>query len=325
MSSVSGSNGHVGMHEKLGAALVFGSAFFWSFGGALARYLAMEDSWAVIFWRCLFAAMFLFFFMLFRDGWRGTVSLFRNMGWPGGIVALSFTIATTCFIVAINYTTVANVVLIQAGVPLFAALGSRIFYGEHVSAFTWTAIAAVIAGVAIMMSKSLDGSVSPIGDALALTIALVFAATTVLTRRYPEVRMTPAACLGGLVAAVIASTQAVTLVVTPSQIGILYVFGVFNLGLGMALFITGARLIPSALAALLGTAETMLSPVWVAIFEGEIPDKRAIIGGTLILAALIAYLMTEFRRQRKRLAAGGIVDFGGQNREAEGSFTIRKG
>ena len=134
-------------------------------------------------------------------------------------------------------------------------------------------------------------------------IALVFATTTVLTRRYPNVRMTPAACLGGVVAALIASTQAVTLAVTPEQLGILYVFGVFNLGLGMALFVTGARLIPSALAALLGTAETMLSPVWVAIFNGEIPDVRAIIGGTLILAALLAYLTAEFRRQQKLAAA----------------------
>lgn len=295
--------GSFGSQEKTGAVLVFGSAFFWSFGGAIARFLAMDDAWAVIFWRCLFAAIFLLFFMLFRDGAKGTILLFRNMGWPGAVVAASFTIATTSFIVAIQYTTVANVVLIQAGVPLLAALMSRIVYKERISSLTWGAIAAVIAGVAIMMSKSLDGSISPKGDALALTIALVFAATTVLTRRYPNVRMTPAACVGGFTAALIASTQAATLAVTPGQFGILYVFGVFNLGLGMALFVTGARLVPSALAALLGTAETMLSPVWVAISDGEVPDIRAIIGGTLILAALLSYLGAEYVRQQ-RLSRG---------------------
>lgn len=292
-----------GLTEKTGAAMVFGSAFFWSFGGAIARFLAMDDSWAVIFWRCLFTSVFLFIFMLFRDGLKGTLLLFRNMGWPGLVVALSFTTATTSFIVAIHYTTVANVVLIQAGVPLFAALASWIFYRERISRLTWVAIGMVILGVAVMMSKSLDGSISPIGDTLALTIALVFAATTVLTRRFPDVRMTPAACAGGLVASLIASTQAITLAVTPEQFGILYVFGVFNLGLGMVLFVTGARLVPSALAALLGTAETMLSPLWVAIFNGEIPDIRAIIGGTMILVALIGYLSAEFRRQQK-IAAG---------------------
>lgn len=299
MSHTTDAAGQFGFSEKTGAAMVFGSAFFWSFGGAIARFLAMDDTWAVIFWRCLFASVFLFVFMLFRDGFRGTLLLFRGMSWPGAVVAFSFTIATTCFIVAISYTTVANVVLIQAGVPLLAALMSWIFYREKVSAFTWASIVTVIAGVAIMMSQSLSTHISPVGDALALMIALVFAGTTVLTRRYPNVRMTPAACAGGLLAALIASTQAITLAVTPTQLGILYIFGVFNLGLGMVLFVTGARLIPSALAALLGTAETMLGPVWVAIFDGEIPDTRAIIGGTLILAALLAYLVAEFRKQQK--------------------------
>nr|WP_316657096.1 DMT family transporter [uncultured Gellertiella sp.] len=287
--------------EKAGAVMVFGSAFFWSFGGALSRLLALPDGWTVIFWRCLFASIFLLLFMFFRDGLRGTRALFAGMGWPGAMVATSFTIATTCFILAIQHTTVANVVLIQAGVPLFAALMNWIFNRERISALTWGAIAAVISGVAIMMSQSLTRSISPVGDTLALVIALVFAGTTVLTRRYPNVRMTPAACAGSFAAALIASTQAITLAVTAPQLGILYVFGVFNLGIGMVLFVTGARLIPSALAALLGTAETMLGPLWVAIFNGEIPEIRAIIGGTLILASLLVYLTAEFRRQQRGL------------------------
>lgn len=284
--------------ERVGALLVFGSAFFWSFGGAIARFLDVTDSWTIVFWRNFFAAVFLIAFMLLRDGPRGTIALYRNMGWPGLVVACTFATATTCFIIAISYTTVANVVLLQAGVPLFAALMSRIFFGERITTLTWSAIAAVIAGVAIMVSGSFSGSVSPIGDALALTIAIVFATTTVVTRRYTNVRMTPAASLGALVACVISATQASTLLVPFDQFALLFVFGTFNLGLGMALFVTGARLIPSALAALLGTGETMLAPVWVAVIHGEIPSERAIWGGLVILAALITYLGAEFRRQQ---------------------------
>ncbi|MDI7862197.1 DMT family transporter [Rhizobiaceae bacterium n13] len=284
--------------ERMGAALVFGSAFFWSFGGAIARYLDISDSWTIVFWRCIFAGLFLLTFMLLRDGPRGTVELFRNMGWPGMAVGLSFATASTSFIIAISYTTVANVVLIQAGVPLLAALMAWIFYRERVSLFTWAAIAAVILGVAIMVSGSLTGSVSPIGDALALLIATVFALTTVITRRYTNVRMTPAACLGAWMACTIAATQAASLSVTAGEMGLLVVFGALNLGLGMALFVTGARLIPSALAALLGTAETMLAPIWVAVIHGEVPNNRAITGGAIILAALLSYLWVQFRHQR---------------------------
>ncbi|APG83248.1 DMT family transporter [Sinorhizobium americanum] len=285
-------------NEKLGALLVFGSAFFWSFGGAIARFLDIPDSWTIVFWRCLFAGLFLLTFMLVRDGPRGTLSLFRGMGWPGIAVGLCFTTASTSFIIAISYTTIANVVLLGAGVPLFAALISWVLFRERVSRFTWGAIGAVIFGVAIMVSESLTGAVSPVGDALALLIPVVFAFATVITRRYPHVRMTPATCFGCFAASAIAASQSSGLSVTSGEIALLFAFGAFNLGLGMALFVTGARLVPSALAALLGTAETVLGPVWVAIIHGEVPSGRTIIGGTFIFLALLAYLFNEFRRQQ---------------------------
>jgi drug/metabolite transporter (DMT)-like permease len=284
---------------RLGAGLVFGSALVWSFGGALARFLPGLDSWTVVFWRCLFAALFLLAFMLVRDGPRGTMRLFAHMGLPGLYVAFSFATASTCFILAIGYTTVANVVLIQAGVPLLAALMAWIFYRENISLFTWAAILAVILGVAIMVYSSLGAVGSFTGIALAILIAVVFAGTTVVTRRYTAVRMSPAACLGSALACLVAATQAPALAVdTAFQFGILFLLGACNLGLGMALFVTGARLIPSAVAALLGTMETVLSPVWVGIIHGEIPAASTIIGGVFVLIALLAYLTHELKRQQ---------------------------
>ena len=49
---------------------------------------------------------------------------------------------------------------------------------------------------------------------------------------------------------------------------------------------------------MLGTAETMLSPVWVAIFHGEIPGIETIIGGTILLLALLGYLYSTLRKQQ---------------------------
>ena len=289
-----------GQHSTTqGAALVLGSAIVWSFGGTLARFLSIEDGWTIVFWRSLFAAVFLISFMLLRDGPRGSVTLFRNMGLPGIAVGLCFAIASTSFILALAYTTVANIVLIQAGVPLIAALISWIVFRERVSLLTWLAIAAVIGGVAIMVSDSIGGTVSPIGDALAVLIAFVFALATVITRRYAHVRMTPAACFGTIVAGTVAAIMASGLSVTLPELGILVTFGALNFGLGLAFFVTGARLIPSALAALLGTAETILAPLWVALIHGEIPSLNTIVGGTVVLVALLSYLSVEMWRQRR--------------------------
>jgi drug/metabolite transporter (DMT)-like permease len=86
-------------------------------------------------------------------------------------------------------------------VPLFAALIAWLVFRERVRFATWLAIAAVILGVAIMVSDAFTGRVSPIGDGLALLIATSLSIATVITRRYSHVGMTPATCLAALLAA----------------------------------------------------------------------------------------------------------------------------
>jgi drug/metabolite transporter (DMT)-like permease len=226
------------------------------------------------------------------------------MGLPGIAVAICFATASSCFIIAIAHTTVANVVLMQAGVPLIAALLAFLLFGEKVAPATWAAIAAVICGVAIMVSESFDGSVSPIGDGLALLIAFAFSTATVITRRFSHVRMTPATCLGTVIAGAFAATQAGSLAVDGHDMAWLFAFGALNLGLGLACFAMGARLIPAAFAALLGTFETLLAPVWVWLVHGEVPSARTIVGGAVIFVALLVHIGLEFKRMSRPQRAG---------------------
>ncbi len=285
--------------DARGAWLVFGAAATWSFGGAIARFLSVTDSWTIIFWRSLCAAIFLLGFMIQRDGLRGTSRLFRDMGWAGIGVGMCFATASTSFIIALSHTTVANILLMQAGSPLFAALLMFLLFRERVGAGTWVAIAAVMAGIAVMVSDSLDGSVSPIGDGLALLIALVFALATVLTRRNAHVRMMPAVCLGTLITLVAGFTFAGSLQVSAADAAWLFVFGALNLALGMMFFVTGVRLLPAAVAALLSTAEPVLGPVWVWLVHGEVPVGRTLLGGAIVIGALLAHLAWQMRQTRQ--------------------------
>ena len=286
------------MHmERRGALLVFGSASVWSFGGAIARFLETRDSWVIVFWRSVFAAAFLLGFMLYKEGPATTRRLFAAMGLPGVGVALCFATASTSFVVALSYTTVANVLLMQAGVPLIAALLGFLLFRERVSLATWAAIAAVIAGVAIMVSSSLGGAVSPLGDGLALLIAAVFACATVITRRHADVAMMPAVCLVTVIAALVSGSLVSRFAVSGTDLGLLFLFGAANLGLGMALFVTGARLLPSALAALIGTAEPVLGPIWVWLIHSELPGARTLLGGSVVFLALLSHLAWQFHQQ----------------------------
>ena len=285
--------------DRRGALLVFGSAAVWSFGGAIARFLSVADSWTVIFWRSIAAAVFLVGFMLQREGWRGTRQLFASMGLPGVGVALCFATASTAFVVALAYTSVANILLMQAGAPLFAALMAFVLFGERASAATWVAILAVMAGVAVMVSDSVAGRVSPIGDGLALLISVAFAGATVLTRRHANVRMMPAVCLGTLIAATVAAALASSMRVGVADAALLFVFGALNLGLGMALFVTGVRRLPAAVAALIGVAEPVLGPVWVWLVHGEVPSGRTLLGGSAVIVALLLHLGWQFRQHNQ--------------------------
>lgn len=288
-----------GADARRGVMLVFGAALAWSFGGAIARGLEVNDPWTIIAWRSFFAAVFLLGFMLWRDGPTGTVRLFRTMGMPGIGVALCFATASISFVVALGYTSVANILLMQAGVPLIAALLGVVFLREAVDRVTWGAIMAVIAGIGVMVSDSFAANVSFIGDGLALLIAIVFAAATVITRRYSGVRMTPAVCLGVIIGTLVGVSLSSGLIVSARDFGLLFLFGAFNLGLGMAMFATGARLIPSALAALISTMEPVFGPIWVWLIHAEVPAPRTLMGGGVVFLALICHILWQWRQSRR--------------------------
>ena len=285
--------------DKRGALLVFGAAAVWSFGGAIARYLTVSDSWTIIFWRSVCAAAFLLGFMLWRNGPRGTRALFASMGFAGIGVGMCFATASILFVVALRYTTVANILLMQAGAPLFAALLTFLFFGERISNATWVAIAAVMGGVGIMVSDALAGRISPMGDGLAIIMSIAFASAAVLTRRHANVGMMPAVFLGTVIAVAISGSQATDLHVSLRDAGLLFVFGALNLALGMVLFVTGVRLLPAAIAALISTAEPVLGPVWVWLVHKEIPNSRTLVGGAVVVVALLLHIGWQFRQQQQ--------------------------
>lgn len=279
---------------RLGLGLVAASAIVWSTGGMIARFIEMDDPWSVVFWRSLFAAAFLLAFMLLREGPAESVAMFRRMGWPGLGVASCFAIASTSFVVALQYTTVANLLLIQAGAPLIAAVLAWVLFGEKVRADTWLAIAGVLTGIAIMVSGSLTGKVSPIGDGLSLLVTTCFATATVITWRWSHIPMVPAVLLATVIAAIISGSM-VPEWPSLSDGWLLFLFGAFNLGLGLALFVTGTKRVTAAVAALVGTLEPVLGPVWVWLAHGEEPERRTLIGGAFVITALVFYLLGRWR------------------------------
>jgi drug/metabolite transporter (DMT)-like permease len=281
--------------RRRGLLLVAAAATCWSTGGLIAR-LVDPDPWTTIFWRGTFCALFLLGVLAVTD--RGRLrELFRRMGWPGIAMALCFATASTCFIVALERTSVANTLIIQSTGPFAAGLLGWLWMGERVRAHGWLAMTAALGGSAIMVSGSFaSGTIE--GDLLAFVIALAFATATVVVRRHRDIRMAPAACLAAVFAALFALPSATPLEVSAGDLGLLALFGAGQLGIGLILFTAGAQLIPAAEASLVAVLESILGPVWVWVLLGESPGVRSLIGGAIVLSALAAHTALELREER---------------------------
>lgn len=287
-----------------GLLLVAAAAIVWSSGGLIVRLLGPLDVWTVVFWRSLFAFLFLLLFILLRDRGRAPAA-FRSMGRPGLVVAACFATASIALVVALKLTSVANTLIILSTAPLIAALLGRVVLGEGVKRRSWIAMASALAGVAIMVSGSArdaTAGASLAGDLVASTIAIALAVAIVTIRKHRSVRMTPATCLGALIDAVIALTLAVTLevplAIEAGAFGLLVLFGAGQLGLGLALFTTGARLAPAAQVAFVSLLEPILGPLWVWIFLAEQLSASALLGGGIVLTALLVHTALDLRRAR---------------------------
>jgi drug/metabolite transporter (DMT)-like permease len=273
--------------RRRGQLFVALAALAWSTAGVLQRALSI-DTTTQLAGRALFAfAALLAFVALFNRG--RTVAVFRAMGRASFAVAGCMAVASGSFIVALNHANVANVLFMQAVAPVLAALLAWVALHESVSRRTALAMGIALLGVALMVGGTGSGGAVGVGASFLMTLA--FAATIVITRHQREISMAPAICLSQLLvfAAFVPLADAGS--VTRRDLGLLVLLGVGQMGLGLAFLTVGARLIPAAEAALITLIEVVVGPLWVWIGYGEEPGPATLLGGAVVIAAVILQTM----------------------------------
>jgi len=269
--------------ERRGQVYVALAAVAWSTAGVLQRQLSLDLPTQVA-GRALFAALALLAYVAVVE--RGRVALAsRSVGIAGVGLAVCLAVASGAFLAALDHTTVARVLFIQAMAPVLAAVLARVLLGEPVDRRTAVALTLALAGVAVMLGA--PGGADPVGDALALLMALAFATAMVITRYRRDVSMAPATCLSQVLLLLVFLPFATLGAVGGGDLVALGLLGGGQIGLGLVLFTIGARLIPAAQVGLITLLEVVLGPLWVWLAFAERPNAATLIGGTIVVAAIV--------------------------------------
>jgi drug/metabolite transporter (DMT)-like permease len=278
----------LGEHRR-GQIAVALAATAWSSAGILQRELTVGATTQVA-GRAAFAFVTLLAYVVAVER-RGAPAAFRAIGREGLGVAVCMAVASGLFILALNHTTVARVLFIQAAAPMAAALLGRVLLAEPVAPRTWAAMLVALAGVALMIGG--PGGVDAAGDGAALVMMAAFAVAIVLTRRRRHVSMTPATCLAQLLLVLVFVPLSQPGQVGGADLGYLVALGVGQMGVGLALFAAGARRIPAAEVALLTLLEVVLGPLWVWLALAERPGAATLAGGAVVIVAVVVQASAE--------------------------------
>jgi drug/metabolite transporter (DMT)-like permease len=274
--------------HRRGRLYVALAAVAWSTAGLLQRELSV-DVGTQLAGRALFAVVGLLVFVSLAEHGR-VVEAFRAIGRPGLAVTALMAISSGSFIVALNYTSVANVLVMQALAPVLAAVLGTIV-GEPVARRTWLAMAVAVVGVAVIVGGPTHPSA--LGLTLSLLMSISFAGVIVITRHQREVSMAPATCLSQALVLVAAAPFADPGSVTRKDLALLAGLGIGQIGLGLIFLTLGARLIAAAEVALITLLEIVLGPLWVWIALSERPSNATLAGGAVVIVAVVIQVVGE--------------------------------
>jgi drug/metabolite transporter (DMT)-like permease len=114
-----------------------------------------------------------------------------------------------------------------------------------------------------------------------------FALGVVITRHRRDISMAPAICLSQIFLIVAAGPFAEPGTIGSRDLLFMVILGVGQMGLGLAFLTLGARLIPAAEVALITLLEIVLAPLWVWLTISETPATATLVGGVVLIAAVI--------------------------------------
>ena len=250
----------------------------WSFGGLCIKFIPWPAP-SIVGLRAFFAAAV---FAIYRRNLSVRLS-------PGNILAALCLAATTnLFVYANKMTTAAAAILLQFTAPVFIILIELVLYRKKPRLGEMAAVSLTILGMLLFFADRLEAG-NMLGNLLAIASGFTFAGVFLCNNR-PDVDTEQSLFLGFVINALIGLPFVFTGVSADTVAWIAVVFlGIVQVGLAYILFSIGIKETPALLACLIGAAEPILNPLWVALFTAEVPGPFTFAGGLVILITVVAY------------------------------------
>lgn len=285
-------------NRNAGVVLAVLAAVFWSTGGLFSRLIDV-DSWTLLFWRSAFSALFVLLFvtLVLREPLTSIVGRLTPAAW---LVASMSSTAMVAFIFALRNTSVANVAVIHAGAPLIVAALSWVLLGDRPPSVALMAGVAAIAGAVLTVGASALSGGGVTGDFLALIMTLLMALMAIAMRRHDQFPVAETLILSNILCAVAVLPLASPLAVVAEDLAWLASFGLVQMTLGFLTFGLSLRYLPARDAALIGAVETPLAPIWVWLAFREVPAQSTVLGGFVILASVLVFLLSANRAHERQ-------------------------
>ena len=283
-----------------GPLLIFFGALSLSFGGLIVKSFEGATLWQILFWRSLFFSLTVLAFLLIIYK-KKTLTSFYDSGLAGVIGGIVLSFGFCCYVFAMYNTTVANTNFIISLQILFLALFGYIFLKEKINALTLTSIILAMIGVLVMVGNSLTpGELS--GNLAAFTMPITFAVLIMIVRKYPTVDMVPAQFVAGVSSCLIGFLLSSKIMISPHDIFLGFLAGFFQVGFGFIFITIGARTTPSALVGIIMLSESILGPLWAFLFVSERPSIFGLLGGAIILFAVLLQFYSLLTKSKKKVS-----------------------
>ena len=198
-------------------------------------------------------------------------------------------------------TTVANTNFIISLQILFLAIFGYFFLKEKISSVTLFSIILAIIGVLVMVGNSLSPGEMK-GNLAAFSMPITFAVLIIIVRKYPSVDMVPAQFIAGICCCLIGFALSNKIMISNHDIFLGFLAGFFQVGFGFIFITIGARTTPSAMVGIIMLSESVLGPLWAFLFVSERPSIFSLIGGAIILSAVLLQFYMLLNKKKKSVS-----------------------